>query len=486
MTIRPPVGITPLLRSALTLENRFQSLEEFHRWFEDCERRSPLLVEQIPFSDLQRWQRAPETGDLVHDSGKFFRVEGLHVATNFGTIPEWEQPIINQPEIGILGLIVKEFAGTYYCLVQAKMEPGNARLNQLCPTVQATKSNYTRVHAGRQPKYLEYFLALDKHKVIYDQLQSEQGGRFFRKRNRNIIIEVKEDLPLEEGFCWLTIGEIRELTKLDNFVNMEARTVLSCVPLIDSRLSLSPYSIVSISDLESMLSNIPLTPFGRALLRSLHSGEEESVCTHDALISWITGLKVHYELTTRYVPLNKVRSWIVTPNEIRHESGNFFSVIAVRAASGNREVQGWTQPLIAEYQHGLVGFLCQRQNGILHFLVCAKVEPGHQDIIELSPTVSCSEIARRRVDGRLPPFAEEFLDAIGNTRHISALQSEEGGRFYHFQNRYEVVEIEESRSLDVPTNYAWMTLRQIRTFMRYNNMFNIEARGVLACLRFTE
>ena len=30
-----------------------------------------------------------------------------------------------------------------------------------------------------------------KEQIILDQLQSEQGGRFLRKRNRNIIIKIE-------------------------------------------------------------------------------------------------------------------------------------------------------------------------------------------------------------------------------------------------------------------------------------------------------
>ena len=88
--------------------------------------------------------------------------------------------------------------------MQAKIEPGNINAVQLSPTLQATKSNYTQVHKGNLPNYLEYFLD-DRTDVtvLLDQLQSEQGARFFKKRNRNIIIEVTSDIEVKEDFCWL-------------------------------------------------------------------------------------------------------------------------------------------------------------------------------------------------------------------------------------------------------------------------------------------
>ena len=80
-------------------------------------------------------------GSLRHNSGKFFSIEGIHVETDYEIRPSWNQPIINQPEVGYLGILTKEFDGVLYFLIQAKIEPGNVNCVQLSPTLQATKSN---------------------------------------------------------------------------------------------------------------------------------------------------------------------------------------------------------------------------------------------------------------------------------------------------------------------------------------------------------
>ena len=61
-------------------------------------------------------------------------------------------------------------------------------------------------------------------------------------------------------------------------------------------------------------------------------------------------------------------------------------------------------------------------------------------------------------------------------------KSEEGGRFYHLRNRYLLVEAPEDETLELPESFIWMTLRQIAVFLRTNNVFNVEARGLLSCL----
>ena len=66
-------------------------------------------------------------------------------------------------------------------------------------------------------------------------------------------------------------------------------------------------------------------------------------------------------------------------------------------------------------------------------------------------------------------------------------QSEEGGRFYREQNRNMIVVAgEDFDTEDIPDNFTWMTLYQINELLRYNNIFNIQARSLLAALPYAE
>lgn len=209
------------------------STAEFHAWWAERRQAGGFSVERIPFDALDSWEFDPLTGNLGHASGRFFTVEGLQVRDGGnGGAEIWSQPVINQPEIGILGILVKEFDGVLHCLMQAKMEPGNANTIQLSPTVQATRSNYMKVHRGAGTRYLEHFTGPHRGQVLVDVLQSEQGAWFWRKRNRNMVVLATGDVPLHENFCWLSMAQIRELTMVDNLVNMDARTVLSCMPFM--------------------------------------------------------------------------------------------------------------------------------------------------------------------------------------------------------------------------------------------------------------
>jgi dTDP-4-dehydro-6-deoxy-alpha-D-glucopyranose 2,3-dehydratase len=208
-------------------------LTEFFTFLESARSRLYTRVQKVPLEGLTAWSGEPDAAVIGHVSGKFFTIQGIDVRVSDRDELRWSQPIILQPEIGILGILVKEFDGVPHCLMQLKAEPGNCNGIQLSPTVQATRSNYTRVHGGSAVPYLDYFLERDRHRVISDVRQSEQGSWFLQKRNRNMIVEVTEDIEVLDGFHWLTIGQIHALLRVDDLVNMDARSVLSCLPFLE-------------------------------------------------------------------------------------------------------------------------------------------------------------------------------------------------------------------------------------------------------------
>jgi len=457
-----------LIRSLLTTNNPFNSTEEVLAWIERRNREVEVSVVPIPFKELKGWGFDAATGNLRHESGKFFSIVGIDVYKNQDGITRWRQPIINQPEVGYLGIICKEFDGVLYFLLQAKIEPGNVNCVQLSPTLQATRSNYTCVHGGKRPAYLDYFKNAKQEQILLDQLQSEQGARFFRKRNRNIIIKIDEDIDVGEDFRWLTLGQIKYLMSCDNTVNMDTRTVLSGLR----------FPAIAETQEESAPSEI-----GGALFESERRMEGEM--SIDSVLHRVSELKSRYELIVDKIPLNDVGGgWFVSENEIAREDRKYFRILGVNVTISNREVSSWCQPIVQPMQEGLCVLFAQKRNGIIHFLLQAKVECGNFDVVEFAPTIQCLTGDFRQVPNP-PPFVRQFVDGSINGRVLfDAKQSEEGGRFYHEQNRNVIVLLDEELDIDVPENYLWLTLGQIKEFLRFNNYLNIQVRSLIAELQY--
>ena len=405
--------------------------------------RGRARVRQISFAELDGWSFAADTGNLGHRSGRFFTVEGLHVVR---PDTEWQQPIIVQPEIGILGILAKEFDGILHFLMQAKMEPGNPNLVQLSPTVQATRSNYTTAHGGAKVKYLDYFLHCDRDRVLTDVLQSEHGAWFYQKRNRNMIVEVDEDVPLDDDFRWFTLGQLGTLLHQDNVVNMDARTVLASAPMT--------------------------YPEGSAL-----SSDTD-------LLSWFTGERARHDVHARRTPLRQVAEWNCDAYSVYRPDNRFFRVVAVAVEGAGREVSSWTQPLFEPVGLGVVGFAYRTFDGVPHILVHARVEGGFLDTVELAPTVQYIPANYAHLPAaQRPPFLDLMLDAASARIRYAAVHSEEGGRFLNAESRYLIVETDESTTpTEAPPDYHWITPGQLNWLAGHSRYVNVQARTLLAVL----
>ena len=457
-----------MIRSLLTTDNPINSTEELRQWIAQRNRDVKVDVQLIPFCEMAGWH-VDDGGCLRHDSGRFFSIQGIHVETDYGYNHAWDQPIINQPEIGYLGILTKEINGMLYFLMQAKIEPGNVNCVQISPTLQATKSNYTQVHKGKKPAYLDYFINVRPENVLLDQLQSEQGARFLRKRNRNIIIKVDEDVELLPDFRWMTLGQIKLFMHSDNMVNMDTRTVLSGIEYIDYITPLTN------------LSN--LSEFGRDMIKSART--QEGVNTMGQILSWLSALKSRYDLFVSYKPIDDLQGWHRDEKEIANNDGKYFRVIGVKVSISNREVTSWCQPLVQPLQQGLCAFIVRKIGGIYHFLVQAKLECGNYDIMELAPTVQCLT-GNVFAAEKKPPFTEYVLNAKPEQIRYDVMQSEEGGRFFREQNRNMIVEADKDLSMQLPEHYAWMTLHQINHFLKFNNYLNIQARSILSAIKYSK
>ncbi|GAA2098412.1 NDP-hexose 2,3-dehydratase family protein [Streptomyces albiaxialis] len=428
-----------IARSAEALAGPAADTDDVLAWLESRRRAVPFAVERIPFGDLEGWSFAPHTGNLVHRSGKFFTVEGLRATID---ARRWSQPIICQMEVGILGILAKEFDGVLHFLMQAKMEPGNPNLLQLSPTVQATRSNYTKVHKGAAVRYLEHFTDPAPGSVLSDALQSEHGSWFFRKRNRNMVVETTEDVPPHEDFRWLTLGQIAALLRHDLTVNMDARSVLAGLPGPD-------------------------TP------RALH--------TDTGMLSWLVERRAAHQTSAERVPLAEVPGWTRGPASVDHERDRYFRVVAVSVRAGSREVGAWTQPLLEPRGQGLVAFLARDFGGVPHVLVSARAEGGFLDTAELGPTVQCTPGNHAHLPAaERPPFLDEVLSAGPSRVRYAALHSEEGGRFLDSVSRCLVVEAEDAHE---PPGFRWMSHAQLAAFARHSHYVNVQARTLLTCLR---
>ena len=459
------------LISSLDTGKELHSIKDIELWYSSCLEKTNVSIKIINIEKLTNWNF--KTDSLSHSTGHFFSILPIDVKTNSRKVSNWQQPIINQPEFGYLGFICKEINGVLHFLIQAKIEPGNINKVQLSPTLQATKSNYTRMHKGNSPNYLNYFRD-NSNNVIYDQLQSEQGARFLKKRNRNIIIEIdiNENIKVLDEFIWMTLYQIKTFMKRDNIVNMDTRTVVSSIIPSDS------FRDKKIIDSYSK-SNFGF--FGQKLRNSFFIND--NINELSKFYSFMIDKKSHYWIKTENINFNELNEWSINNGKISRNDNKFFEVIGCEIKINNREVKSWSQPMIRPTQNGLCMLLSTFHNGVLYFLFQAKVECGNLDIVELAPTVQTLIGDYRKSNQNEIPFLN-YLNHPKSNIIFDAFQSEEGGRFYEEENRNILIYVEDCYKNPIPDDYFWMSIPLVNSLIKHNNIFNIQSRSILSTLHY--
>jgi oxidase EvaA len=221
-----------IMLESLRDDNQIHKLDYIIDWFNKKREESDMIVEEININDLDKWKVDKNSGNVTHDSGGFFQVIGVKVSNTFDREvgkKGWTQPMIAKNPGGILGILMKRINGIPHYLLQAKAEPGNIGKLQLSPTLQATTSNLLKAHGGAKPLFAEYFDEENNPKIIYAKWQSEDGGRFHLKSNYNMIVEVNDDeeLKIPDSFIWVTLYQIKQLMKIENFVGPHVRGIIS-------------------------------------------------------------------------------------------------------------------------------------------------------------------------------------------------------------------------------------------------------------------
>ncbi len=217
------------IEQLLELSKGSSDISEILNWLEDKRRNCQIQTEETGLKGLDKWNIDQNTGVVSHDTGKFFSLIGVKVkGADSREVSSWTQPIMKQQECGILGILAKKINGIRHYLLYAKYEPGNIHKLQLSPTLQATESNLTLAHGGKKPRFAEYFENGGKGKIITSVVSSEDGGRFYLKTNRNMIIEVPEDEKLDfpDEYIWVNSAQFKKLLKVDGAINSLVRSII--------------------------------------------------------------------------------------------------------------------------------------------------------------------------------------------------------------------------------------------------------------------
>jgi oxidase EvaA len=184
----------------------------------------------VALGQLRDWSR-DQHGNLRHNSGQFFSIEGARVkGGDVREVASWDQPIMTQSGDEFLGMLARETpANGVEFLLQAIAECGNIDVLQIGPSIQDTWPNAGRARPGGRPMISEVFAAQAGVRIVYQAKQTEEGSRFWKRSNRNIVAFIDDERMIETDlkmFYWASLSQIKELALMDNVLSPFVKAIL--------------------------------------------------------------------------------------------------------------------------------------------------------------------------------------------------------------------------------------------------------------------
>lgn len=410
---------------------------ELLAWRAQLAAAAAVSVQPVNLDGCQSW--SIKDGALVHDTGRFFQVVGLEWIDEAGICAA---PFLRQREIGLLATILREPGKNAALMVQVKSEPGNFGGAQFAPTCQATSSNIDAIHGGTLPPYSAYFESVEPE-ILTDSLQSEQGGKFLEKRNRNLLV-CDDDAHIEgDAHDWVLFREFQPLLGIDFAVNTDLRSVLVCCNWQDlvgedvfagnealktllRRSYNAPFDDASVADVQERLSKIGDAAPGIALR-----------------------------------PLDALAGWQFSPASHQLLSDGTASITLLAVDMVGREVAAWHQPFYSSGRELIYDIDVAIVRGILCFAFRPCWEPGLPKGPELGPA-HCR--------------AANAAD-LATQVYLQVRQSDEGGRFFCDIATYRITAGAHRHN----DGLVWLTLSQVQYLLGLG-FLNNEARSGLSLL----
>ena len=243
-----------------------------------------------------------------------------------------------------------------------------------------------------------------------------------------------------------------------------------------NKINLNEYTMLK-KKLSGILDNVSSLEIEKLIESTYCTNNSESF---EELLSWFTDIKNNLSASVEKINLNDLVSWSSDEGgNYKHESGRFFEIFGLRILnSATREVGlgGWDQPIISEvdFDGGILGLLRTYIQGLPHYLVEAKFEPGNYELIQLSPTLQATfSNIKKAHRGSEPKYYEFFKDYESSENFIfKQWLSEDGGRLFNKKNLGLVRNIEFEQISDLDNNFKWVSKFQIKQFINQGPYVN--------------
>ncbi len=221
--------------------------------------------------------------------------------------------------------------------------------------------------------------------------------------------------------------------------------------------------------------------------KSLKNSEKKEITEIQSLISWRKKLQNKIKTKSKLINVKQIKDWFFDNNKnLHHKSKQFFKIrgVETKGADG-REVNSWTQPILTQKHGGVLAFIARETKELgVQFLVEAKVEPGDNSQIKISPSFQATQSNMNRAHGgKIPDFFDIVIKNRGAELIYYTIHNEEGARFWQKSNWNVIVKLKNPYDKRIKgDNYKWVSLTQIKKIALKNRIVNPFVKTILFML----
>ena len=207
-----------------------KNIDELLKWRKKLLKKTKFKTKLVNFNNCKDWY-LDKNNNITHKSGQFFQVKAVNIkGASKREVNSWSQPILTQKHGGILAFISRftNQNGVEF-LLEGKTEPGDDSDIKFAASFQATQSNINRAHGGKLPRFHDIVIQRKGSKLIYLASHNEEGARFWKKSNLNVIVQLNNPYDKRikgENYKWASLTQIKKLGLKDNLVTPFVKTIL--------------------------------------------------------------------------------------------------------------------------------------------------------------------------------------------------------------------------------------------------------------------
>lgn len=213
-------------------DNPIHKFYTIKKWINNKDKIYFLKTLVVSLSKLKDWNYSNKA--IAHKNKKHFSIIGVEAQTNKREVDEWCQPILKGKNLAISGFLIKKFDKTNHYLCRYILKPGIKKSILSCTVNSSDLKNYKKdenLTLFQKKIISNYFLNNDlKKNKIYDNIMSDEGGRFFHCQIRYIgfLLKNNSKITLPSNYIWVSHNQMINLIKVKK-VDIEARLLFGSI-----------------------------------------------------------------------------------------------------------------------------------------------------------------------------------------------------------------------------------------------------------------